>query len=169
VIRHSADLNANGAWLMRRLRVIPVVLALTAGMAQPAVALSGPNVGALTCLNDLTGRWQVNLVAPGYQKISAFTWAFDSAYLATAPTWNPATGFWWGGADRVWFFPFNSPNATWQGPFYNSTVLYATHNTGRIYVNEYQWDAAAQAWETARSYDCPTTQWVPSIYRWPGL
>jgi hypothetical protein len=156
---------------MRRIKVLAMLVAMIFVLAQPAAAQSGFSLASLTCLQDLTGRWEVRLVAPGYQRISAFTWNFDSAYLSVPGQWRPATGYWWGGADAVWFSPFDTQSpfyGRWDGPTYNSTVLFGTNNTGHIYVNEWQWNG--QAWDGPYSHDCTLTQWVPSVpISWPSL
>jgi hypothetical protein len=154
--------------LMRRMRMIPVLVALIFAFARPVAVQAAGNVGALTCF-AYTGRWEVRLVAPGYQRISAYTWAFDSAYLAGGPQWRPATAAWWGGPDRTWTYSLTSPNPRWDGPYNSSLVLYSTHNTGTIYIHEYQLNAQGTAWEAPRAYSCPITQWVPPIYNWPNL
>jgi hypothetical protein len=156
---------------MRKATVVPLVISIVALLARPVAVHASGSVAALTCFADLSGRWEVRLTAPGYSRLTAFTWNFDSEYSSGPIGWQPARQYWWGGPDRVWWWPLpqdvERPEG-WLGPIEDTRVLYGTHNSGTIYVNEYQWNG--QAWERYE-HQCALAQWVPSLpygFSWPS-
>lgn len=158
---------------MRLIGAVAVLVSMVFGFAQPVAAQGGYSIATLTCLQDLTGRWEVRLDAPGYQRLTAFTWNYDLAFLSTPMGWQPAHGYWWGGPDQVWFRTLDAESADyqrWTGPYTDARVLYGTQNTGTVYVNEYQWDVDANVWDGPYGHSCTLTQWVPTVpISWPNL
>jgi hypothetical protein len=148
--------------------MIPLVVAVVGLLARPTATQGGGSIANLSCFQDLSGRWEVRLTSPGYQRLTMFTWNYDSAFSPTAIGWQPAMAYWWGGPERVWSWRLpQNPDRRWLGPYTDARVLYGTHNTGTIFVTEYQWNG--QAWE-AYNHQCVLTQWVPSIpygFSWP--